>query len=165
MPYSIALLLICFCLMAAWPHAAGGDDEEPGAAVSKVLDTLHDAASKADGARYFALFTDDAVFMGTDASERWTIDAFKAFAKPYFDKGTGWTYTKKERHIDVDDKAGYAWFDELLDNAAYGVCRGSGVLRKTTDGWRVVQYNLTIPIPNALAQDLVARIRKEQSEK
>ncbi len=164
MPHTIILLLFCLCVILAWPDAAGGDDEDPKAAVSKVLDTLHDAASKADGARYFGLFTEDAVFLGTDASERWTITAFKAFAKPYFDKGKGWTYTKKERNVDVDAKAGYAWFDELLDNESYGVCRGSGVLRKTGSTWRIVQYNLTIPIPNALAKEFAARIREEDAK-
>jgi len=112
----LPVLLLIFCVVLAWPKTAGGGDDDPESAVSKVLDTLHDAASKADGARYFGLFADDAVFLGTDATERWTIEAFKAFAKPHFDKGSGWTYTKKERHVDVDAGHGYAWFDELLDN-------------------------------------------------
>src|SRR4051812_38120578 len=62
----------------------------------EVLDALHNSASKADAAKYFALFAPDAVFLGTDATERWTVDEFKAFAKPYFDQGKGWTYTPRK---------------------------------------------------------------------
>lgn len=52
-----------------------------------------------------------------------------------------------------------AWFDELLANDAYGTCRGSGVLLLTESGWRIAQYNLSIPIPNELAAKIVAVIR------
>lgn len=51
-----------------------------------------------------------------------------------------------------------AWFDELLSNDAYGTCRGSGVLLLTGSGWRIAQYNLSIPIPNDLAAEIVAMI-------
>ena len=55
--------------------------------VAATLDALHDAASKADSKRYFPLFTNDAIYIGTDASERWTLAEFRAFAEPYFAKG------------------------------------------------------------------------------
>jgi hypothetical protein len=32
-------------------------------------------------------------------------------------------------------------------------------LIRTEDAWKVAQYNLTVPVPNELARDLVARIR------
>ena len=57
--------------------------------VAATLDALHDAASKADSKRYFPLFTNDAIYIGSDASERWTLAEFRAFAEPYFAKGTG----------------------------------------------------------------------------
>lgn len=57
-----------------------------------------------------------------------------------------------------------AWFDELLDSASYGECRGTGVLEKIEGGWKIVQYHLTIPMPNDLAKDLVARIREAAKE-
>src|SRR5262245_62071555 len=61
--------------------------------VAAVLDMLHAAAAKADGKLYFKLFTDDAVFIGTDATERWTIAEFKDYAMKRFETGKGWTYT------------------------------------------------------------------------
>ena len=126
-----------------------------------TLDDFHAAASVADGARYFGHFAADGVFLGTDATERWTVDAFRAYAKPYFDKGRGWTYKVVDRHLDVDRAGAYAWFDEALENAKLCPCRGSGVLRREGDAWKIVQYNLTIPIPNALAEDFAERIRRE----
>jgi hypothetical protein len=33
------------------------------------------------------------------------------------------------------------------------------VLRRIGGSWKIAQYNLSIPIPNALVKDVVARIR------
>ena len=136
----------------------------PEAAVAAVLDAFHTAASEADGETYFALLSDGAIYIGTDASERWTVDEFRAFAEPYFDEGRGWTYTATERHVDLSPEGNVAWFDEILDNAAYGTCRGTGVLVLTGSGWRIAQYHLTFPIPNALAKELTARIKEHSAE-
>ena len=127
--------------------------------VARTLDALHDAASKAEGDRYFALFAPSAVFLGTDSSERWTLDQFKAYARPLFAQGKGWTYTPVERHIAVSPD-GWAWFDELLDNAKYGRCRGSGLLRYFDNGqWLIMQYDLSVPIPNELLPHVAGEIR------
>ena len=133
------------------------DDKE---AVSSTLDSFHDAASKADGERYFNLLADDAIFLGTDATERWSKAEFEGFAKPYFEQGKGWTYLPTSRHIYFSKDGGTAWFDEMLDNESYGVCRGSGVLTKTNKGWKIAQYHLVIPVPNELAKELVEKIRQ-----
>ena len=130
------------------------------AAVTDVLDDFHLAASEADGERYFGHMTADAVFMGTDASERWTRDEFREYADPFFSKGMGWTYTMTERHVAFDDSGRTAWFDERLWNDKYGECRGTGVLVVEDGWWRIAHYNLTIPMPNDLAADFVAKIRE-----
>ena len=130
--------------------------------IAGILDQLHDAASKADGERYFDLFAPDAVFFGTDATERWSIEEFKAFAKPYFDAGTGWTYHVRKRNIFIDDDANTPWFDEVLHNDKYGECRGTGVLVKLKGAWKIVQYNLTIPIPNEIALQVVRMIKETE---
>ncbi len=128
--------------------------------VRDTLDAYHAAAAVADGPAYFELMTDDAVFIGTDPTERWTKAAFKAFAEPYFSRGTGWTYTPVSRHVVLETAAPLAWFDEDLDHARYGRCRGTGVLRRTPEGWRIAQYVLTIPIPNEVATEVVEQIRE-----
>ena len=119
-----------------------------------MLDGLHDAAADADGDRYWVLFSDDAVFMGTDASERWTIDEFRAYGQAGFDTGTGWTYEVEERFVSFSGDGRTAWFDEVIRNDKYGACRGTGVLKKVDETWRIAHYNLTIPIPNDLAADV-----------
>ena len=131
------------------------------AAVEKVLDALHDNASRAAESKYFALFAPDAVFLGTDASERWTLEQFRAYAHPIFEKGTGWTYHPKVRHVTIAPCGHVAWFDETLLNESYGECRGSGVLIKNAAGeWKISQYNLTVPIPNDMLKDVAEKIRE-----
>lgn len=133
------------------------------AAIDAVLDDFHAAAAEADGARYFAHFTADAVFLGTDASERWTVDEFRAYAAAHFAEGNGWTYRPLERHVSLGAGGHTAWFDERLWNDEYGECRGTGVLRARADasgGWGIAHYNLTFPIPNDLAAELTRRIQE-----
>lgn len=140
-------------------HAAR---ELPGAAnaVARALDDFHDAAANGDEARYFALLPDNAVFLGTDASERWTGAEFRAFAAPYFKRPEAWTYVPLQRHVTLSTDGASAWFDETLDNASYGICRGSGVLARRDEHWVLQQYNLTVPLPNDLAAAFAARIRR-----
>ena len=149
-------------MMLSTGLAAGGaaDNESR---VAAVLDDLHDAASKADYDRYFGLYATDAIFLGTDATERWTIDEFKTYAGPSFEQGRGWTYVPTSRRVYVSADGNTAWFDETLENASYGECRGSGVLVNKGGRWLITQYNLTIPIPNALANEFVERIKTEGS--
>lgn len=137
------------------------DRSEATQAVSDVLDALHHNASIADGEPYFALFAPGAWFLGTDGTERWTLEEFRAFAEPHFDRGRGWTYTLSEgrRQIDFSEDGSVAWFDEVLDNESLGECRGSGVLVLMDRVWKIAQYNLTILVPNEVATDVVATIR------
>ena len=152
----LLMAAVSLALLIATPVQANQDSS----AVEAVLDTFHQAASEANGDLYFAQMSDDAVFIGTDATERWSKPAFEAFAKPYFDAGRGWTYTPTLRHITFDASGNVAWFDEILDNASYGECRGTGVLTKREGTWKLAQYHLTIPLPNALAKDVVGQIKQ-----
>jgi len=125
-----------------------------------VLNDFHDAAAKADGARYFAHFAPDAVFLGTDATERWTLEEFKKFAEQYFSKGKGWTYTRVPGTFNfqrIGENA--AAFDELLDNDKLGRCRGSGVMVSDGSMWKILQYNLTMTVPNEIAEDVAKQSR------
>ena len=134
-------------------------------AIAAVLDDFHAAASQADGARYFAHFATDGVFIGTDASERWTVTEFRAYAEPYFSKGKGWTYTPRDRHIATAKDGQTAWFDEKLTNEKYGECRGSGVLVREAGAWKIAQYNLTVPVPNDMLADVARQIREFEAKK
>ena len=154
---SLVLALTLLAAALSTPARAATPEQD----IAAVLDALHAAAAKADGPGYFALYTPDAVYLGSDAAERWSLDAFKGYAMPYFSKGQGWTYVPRERHITIAPIACrcVAWFDELLDSASYGTSRGTGTLMLTPDGWKVSQYALTFPIPNDLAGDMTAKIK------
>jgi SnoaL-like domain len=129
-------------------------------AINNALDRFHVAASKSDFDGYFSAWTDQSVFLGTDATERWSGQEFKDFAKPYFDKGKGWTYHPRNRHVTILGDHVTAFFDELLDSEKLGLCRGSGVLVKQGEDWKILQYNLSIPVPNDLAAAVTEMIRK-----
>jgi hypothetical protein len=143
--------------------AAHAQDASPAteAEIGQVLDQLNVASTAADAPAYFALFTPDARFIGTDVTERWSLPEFRAYVEPYFSRGQGWTYTPRERVITVAPIACrcVAWFDEVLDNSSYGVTRGSGVLRLTDDGWKIEQYVLSFTIPNDRARAVVEAVR------
>lgn len=159
--FIVAVAIGCGCAFLSLAGAGQpvADTQAAKDAVSKELDDLHDAAAKADEARYFAHFTKDAVFLGTDATERWTTTEFHAWAKPYFAKGTAWTYTSRRREVFISQAGDAAWFDEDLENAKLGACRGSGVLVKEGGRWLVAQYNLSLPVPNELALKVVDMIK------
>ena len=148
-------LAVTACATAAPTGTAGG-----AAAVDRVLDDFHAAAAAADFDRYFGHFARESVFLGTDATERWTLEQFKAYARPAFRPGGGWTYHPRGRVVTFTPDGRTAFFDELLDNAGLGETRGSGVLVIEDGEWKVAQYNLSIPIPNELADTVVGLIRR-----
>ncbi|WP_349664832.1 nuclear transport factor 2 family protein [Cellulophaga lytica] len=115
--------------------------------INTVVDDWHKAAADANFDTYFGLMTKDGVFIGTDATENWQNKDFRAFAKPYFDKGKAWSFTALERNIYLDKSKKIAWFDELLDTQME-ICRGSGVLKKVKGKWKIAHYVLSIAIPN-----------------
>lgn len=123
--------------------------------VYNALSAFHEAASKGDWDIYFSLMSDDAIFLGTDVSERWDKATFKSYAS----KTDGWTYSLKNRNINLTPDGNSAWFDEILHNEKYGTSRGTGILIRTDSGWKISQYHLTFPIPNDLAAGITLEIQ------
>ena len=120
-------------------------------AIKKEVNTLlvnwHKAASDANFKEYFRVLDSTTVYIGTAAEEIWTKEQFANFSKPYFDKGKAWSFTTLERNIYMSESANIVWFDELIDTWM-GTCRGSGVLEKKEDSWKIKQYVLSVAIPN-----------------
>lgn len=127
--------------------------------VGDVLDRWHHAAAVADEETYFGLMTANAVFLGTDGTERWTREELRDWSARYFDRDSAWVYEPLERHVIISEDGDTAWFDESLRSLSYGSCRGSGVMVLQSGEWRIAQYHLVIPIPNDLADGIVATIR------
>jgi hypothetical protein len=122
--------------------------------VSKVLDDLNAFAANADYKNYFDLFATESSFIGTDATEVWNKKEFMDFSKPFFDKGKAWSFTSLKRNISFSSDGKYAWFDELLDTQMK-LCRGSGVLEKTGNQWKIKQYVLSQTIPNDVNDEVI----------
>ena len=122
--------------------------------INVVLNRWHQAAGAANFKDYFSALTDDSIFIGTDATENWNKTEFEAFAKPYFDKGKAWNFTPIERHIFFSEDNKTAWFDELLDTHMK-ICRGSGVLVRINNTWKIKHYVLSMTIPNENSDEVV----------
>lgn len=130
--------------------------------IHTVLNDWHLAATEANFENYFSKMDSIAVFIGTDASENWTKKQFSDFSKPYFDKGKAWDFKTLERNIFVNNTGTFVWFDELL-NTWMGTCRGSGVLEKKGDSWKIKQYVLSVAIPNDDVQKVIEAKKKNDA--
>lgn len=122
--------------------------------INNLLDSFNVAAANADYDLYFSYYAEDAVFIGTDATENWTKSEFMKWSKPYFDRGKAWDFTSLQRNIYFDESGKIAWFDELLDTQMK-LCRGSGVLIKQGNTWKIKQYVLSMTIPNSQTDGVV----------
>jgi SnoaL-like domain len=148
----IILLILCTSLISCSISVT-----DPGAnreSINATLDAWHKAAASADFENYFKPMSEDAIFIGTDATENWNKADFMIWAKPYFDKGKAWSFTSLERHIYFDQSGKIAWFDELL-NTQMKICRGSGVMVKEGDEWKIEQYVLSMTIPNEQVDTII----------
>jgi ketosteroid isomerase-like protein len=140
----MSAMLLALCLLA--PLASRQAD--PLVEATMTIDAWHAAAARADENAYFVFFTPDAVFLGTDPHERWTRDEFRVWAHPFFAKGKAWTMKSTKRWLALSGDRNIAWFDEDVTSESLGPLRGSGVLVRVGDAWKIAQYNLSLPIPN-----------------
>jgi ketosteroid isomerase-like protein len=122
--------------------------------INETLNSWHKAATNSAFETYFSLMTSDGVFIGTDATENWQNDAFRAFSKPYFDKGKAWNFNSLQRNIYINSTQNIAWFDELLDTQMK-ICRGSGTLIKVDGKWKIAHYVLSMTVPNDKITEVV----------
>jgi hypothetical protein len=130
--------------------------------VDTTLNQYHQAAANAELEKYIGLMDTNAVFIGTDATEYWNTKDFEVFCKPYFDKKQAWTFVMKNRNIYFSNDGKVCWFDELLDTKL-GLCRGSGVLEKFNNHWKIRQYVLSMTVPNELSKQVIELKRSRDS--
>jgi len=129
-------------------------------AINRVLDGYHQAAADAEWDTYFDLMSEDGVFIGTDAGERWGKSAFRQYSSG----SNGWVYTPLERNINLTPDGQSAWFDEALLSQSFGTSRGTGVLIRTAAGWKISQYHLTLPIPNGMVRGVTDQIKEFEAQ-
>ncbi|MBC35516.1 MAG: hypothetical protein CL663_05685 [Bacteroidetes bacterium] len=159
--FSIVLvLLIQACTIESKPKQFTLDQET----INNLIETWHQAATDADFDTYFACMTESSYFIGTDASEKWNTNEFKAFCKPIFDRGSAWEFKTIKRQIFISEQGDVAWFDEQLDTWM-GVCMSSGVVVRTDEGWKIEHYQLSIAVPNDVVDDFISLVKKYEENK
>lgn len=134
----------------------------------KELDQLigqwHLAAAQADEDTFFGMMTEDGIYIGTDETEYWYRDELRSWAQSAFDRASAWDFKKISRNIYFSSDGNTAWWDEKL-NTWMGVCRGSGVLSKTTDGWKIRHYHLAVTLPNDKVKRFIKLVNKGKKKK
>ncbi|WP_292008216.1 nuclear transport factor 2 family protein [Chryseobacterium sp.] len=148
------LLFFLFGLTGVSAQLKGKFAKEKGE-IHTMLNGFNVAAAKADYDTYFNYFAKESVFIGTDATEVWDKEAFRVWAKPFFDKKQTWNFTSLQRNIYFSKDGKMAWFDELL-NTQMKLCRGSGVLEKINGEWKIRQYVLSMTVPNEVVDQVVS---------
>ncbi|WP_432383479.1 nuclear transport factor 2 family protein [Duganella sp. P38] len=127
-------------------RAAEPDDAAFRAQVGAFIDTWHDDAAHGRPA-YFDKMAPDGVYIGTDKTEYWQREAFRVWAKPYFDKGSAWDFKAIKRNIYFSPDRQWVWWDEQL-NTQMGICQASGVMRVGPEGMAIQHYQLSLTVPN-----------------
>lgn len=113
---------------------------------------FHRAGAEADLERHLGFLSADAILLGTDASERFTRSGGRAFLEPYFAIGKGIDTHVVVLHLTEGEEGHFAWFDARLDKPSLCELRGSGLLRRDDEGWKIVHYNRAFVIPNNLIE-------------
>ena len=140
-------LTACFLFLSLVGVARAETNAELTRQVNSFVDEWHDDAAHARLA-YFDKMAKDGVYIGTDRTELWKRDEFKAWAKKYFDRKSAWSFKATRRNVYASADGSIIWFDELLDTPNMGPCMASGVIRKTNKGFEILHYQLSMAVPN-----------------
>jgi hypothetical protein len=155
---SVLLVLVSLGVQAQ----TGNGDAAYRKQINAFIDEWHDDAAHARMA-YFDKIAPNGIYIGTDKTELWNREQFKAWAKRFFDRKSAWSFKATKRNIYMSPDKKFIWFDELLDTQM-GPCQASGVMRKTDKGFEIEHYQLSIAVPNEVA-DKVTKLVKEFESK
>lgn len=156
--------LIFACILSLGAACAAAADADPALArqVNAFVDAWHDDATHARMA-YFDKIAPDGVYIGTDKTELWHKDAFKAWARKYFERKSAWAFKATRRNVYTSGDGKIVWFDELLDTQM-GPCQASGVLRRTASGFEIEHYQLSMAVPNDIAKSVTQLITQHEQK-
>ncbi len=157
MKKTLSSLLAAWAMQTTLVHAT---DDIAGVTskVAQFIDEWHDDAAHAR-LQYFDKMAKDGVYIGTDKTERWTRDEFKAWAKRFFERPSAWAFTSFNRHISMSEDRKFIWFDEQLQTQM-GICQATGVIHQTARGFEIMHYQLSLTVPNELTDYLAAGVKQ-----
>lgn len=139
-----------------------------------TLNSLHSYHAHAPGAdidKYFACFSPQGRFLGTDGSESWSIDDFRKYSEPFFQGQQTTPFVPKpgSRKFNAfpsnSPNPMIVAFDEILEcEGMKAQARGTGSLvwDSDQDKWLVFLYHLSIPVPNEIAERVCVLTRSAQ---
>jgi hypothetical protein len=156
-----AFILLLMIIGAAQICAAQDAASRAKADIDALMTTWHKAAAAADEKTYFDLMAPEAIFLGTDATERWTKDEFRNYAESRFKGGSAWVYWATKRNIYLSSDRTVAWLDEELASKSYWTCRGTAALEMVNGQWKIRHYNLMFTIPNSAVREIKPVIQRE----
>ena len=156
-----AFIFLLIIIGPAQIYAAQDEAAKAKADIDALMTAWHKAAATADEKTYFDLMAPEAIFLGTDATERWTKDEFRNYAESRFKGGSAWVYWATKRNIFLSADRTVAWLDEELASKSYWTCRGTAVLEKVNGQWKIRHYNLTFTIPNSAVKEIKPIVQRE----
>jgi hypothetical protein len=156
-------LILAGAMLFAGVAQAANADAVLAKQVNAFVDSWHDDAAHARMA-YFDKMASDGVYIGTDRGELWQRDAFKAWAKRFFERGSAWSFHATRRNVYASGDGKTIWFDELLDTPNMGHCMASGVIRKTAKGFEIVHYQLSMAVPNEVAGQVTSLVNAAEEK-
>ena len=127
--------------------------------LNTLIDNWHLAAAEANEDAFFGAMAADGVYIGTDKTERWLRDELRVWAKAAFERESAWSFTAIDRVISLAPDGRVAWWDETLDTWM-GVCRSTGILAQTDQGWKIKHYQLSVTVPNEKIEDFKALVEE-----
>jgi len=112
-----------------------------------TLDALHKAGADANPAAFESLLAQDVVFLGVGGAARLEGQSARDFFREHLKHGNAWAYRSSGRETRLSTDGSVAWFDETLQHDQLGRGRGAGVLIRSSEGWKIAQYNFIVPLP------------------
>ncbi len=156
----LATVLLCSASVAI------ADESETFNAIAATIDGFHAAAARGDKTAYLDTMTEDGVFLGTDEWERWPkVPTFTSYVSDRFADGGGWTYRSVERNVTLAENGHTAWFDEVIVSSSDARFRGTGVLVKANDQWKIAHYAMSFLVMNEIWDDVIRLNQKTRQRK
>ena len=164
MRYQLRFAVLVLVGLTATACASGQpSDADFTARINAFVDAWHDDAAHARPA-FFDKIASDAIYIGTDKTERWGREAFREWARPAFARPVAWAFTPLHRNVQFSADRKFIWFDEQVRSSSMGILQASGVVRPTASSFEMVHYQLSIAVPNDVIPQVTGAIKTFESK-